>query len=181
MHMKILGIVGSTRKGSYNRGLMNAFIEHKPEGVEMEVVEIGTLPLFDQDVEASAFPETAQALKDQIANADAVIIATPEYNRGMPGVLKNAIDWASRPYGKNSFAGKTVYVVGASVGPIATAVSQYNVKQVMLYLDAHVIGQPEFYVGLAGEKFDAEGTLTDASTKEHIVGAWKVIAERAGK
>src|SRR3989344_9169656 len=129
--MKILGIVGSLRKNSFNRSLMNAFLAQKPEAVTMEIADISTLPFYNEDSESS-FPESAQTLKTQIENADVVIIATPEYNRSVPGVLKNAIDWASRPYGKNSFSGKQVLVVGASVGPIGTALAQYDLNKMLL-------------------------------------------------
>ena len=93
----------------------------------------------------------------------------------MPGVLKNAIDWVSRPYGKNSFSGKKVLVVGASVGPTGAALAQYDLKKILLHSNALVIGQPEFFLGNAGSKFDTEGNVTDESTKEHITGAWKSI------
>lgn len=172
---KIVGIVGSLREGSYNRGLMNAFVAQAPEGAVITVAEIGDLPLYNQDLEQSAFPEAAQALKKQIEEADAIIIATPEYNRSVPGALKNAIDWASRPYGENSFDGKPVLVVGASVGPIAAALAQYHLKQIMLYLNARVIGQPEFYLGHAGDKFDAAGNLTDVDTKGYVDRALQAL------
>jgi chromate reductase len=171
----ILGIVGSLRQESFNKKLMQAFAAAAPEGTTLTIAEIGNLPLFNEDVQNAAFPETATALKEQIEAADAIIIATPEYNRNMPGVLKNAIDWASRPYGQNSFEGKPVLVVGASIGSIATALAQYDLKQTMLYLNTRVIGQPEFYLGNAEEKFDAHGMLTDAATKERIVAAWAVL------
>ncbi len=168
---QILGIVGSLRKESFNRKLMNAFQGQTPEGVTIEVTEIRDLPFFDQDIEQSAFPEVANAFKAKIEAADAIIIATPEYNRNIPGVLKNAIDWASRPYGKNSFDGKPVLVIGTSTGHIAAALSQYSLKQTMLYLNARLVGQPEFFLGMAGEKFDDSGALTDEKTKEHIDAA----------
>lgn len=172
--MKVLGIVGSLRAHSYNRSLMNAFVAQKPEGVEMEIADISALPFFNEELESS-FPEAAQTLKTQVETADVIIIATPEYNRSIPGVLKNAIDWLSRPYGKNSFSGKKVLVVGASVGPIGAALAQYDLKKMLLHGNAEVFGQPEFFLGVAGSKFDAEGTLTDDTTKEHITGAWARI------
>ena len=176
--MNIIGISGSLRAGSYNHGLLEAFKNALPEDVEMEIVSIGALPHFNADLE-SDFPPEAQALKDTVADADAVIIATPEYNRSIPGVLKNAIDWLSRPYGENSFAGKPVLVVGASPGGIGTALAQYHLKQVLLHLDAHVMGQPEFFVGGAAEKFDANGTLTDEDTKQRISAAIRTLLSAA--
>ncbi len=172
--MKVLGIVGSLRAQSFNRSLMNAFLENKPEGVEMEIGDIATLPFYNEDIE-SPFPAGAELLKQQVADADVVIIATPEYNRSIPGVLKNAIDWLSRPYGKNSFSGKRVLVVGASVGPVGAALAQYDLKKMLLHGNAEVFGQPEFFVGLAGSKVDATGVLTDPTTIEHIKGAWARI------
>ena len=172
--MKVLGIVGSLRTGSYNRSLMRAFVEQKPEHIEMEVADIAVLPFYNQDND-SAFPEVAQSFKTQIENADVILIATPEYNRSVPGVLKNAIDWASRPYGKNSFSGKKVLVVGASVGPTGAALAQYDIKKMLLHGDATVFGQPEFFVGNAGSKFSDEGVLTDEGTKKHITSAWEKI------
>ena len=169
--MKILGIVGSLRKDSYNASLMRTFADIKPDGVEMDIADIAALPHYNGDSEAQ-FPEAAQALKTQIEAADAIIIATPEYNRSVPGVLKNAIDWVSRPYGKNSFSGKKVLVVGASSGPTGAMGAQYDLKKMLLHGNAVVYGQPEFFLGLAGEKFDAAGTLVDATTKEHIAHAW---------
>jgi chromate reductase len=156
--MNVLGIVGSLRAGSYNRALMNAFDSLKPEGTTMEIADIGTLPFYNEDTEAQ-FPEAGTKLKTQIENADLIIIiATPEYNRSVPGVLKNAIDWVSRPYGKNSFNGKKVLVVGASVGPTGVAIAQYDLKKILLHGNAQIFGQPEFFLGLAGSKFDEAGT-----------------------
>lgn len=155
---------------------MNAFNEQKPEGVTMEIADIGTLPLYNEELE-TIFPESAQTLKTQIENSDLIIIATPEYNRSIPGVLKNAIDWVSRPYGKNSFSGKKILVVSASVSPIGGALAHYDLTKILLHLNATVFGQPEFFVGMAGSKFDAEGNLNDEATHEHIQKAWERITK----
>ncbi len=171
---KILAISGSLRAQSFNTGLTKALTLLVPEGMTVEHADISTLPLFNSDLETS-FPEAAQTLKNQIESADAIVFATPEYNRSIPGVLKNAIDWASRPWGKNSFAGKPVLVMGASVGSIATAVAQQELKKILLYLDAKIVGQPELYIGMAQEKFNEEGELTDQSTKDHIKKALEVL------
>lgn len=171
---KILAISGSLRSQSFNTSLTKALSVLVSEGVSVDHADISALPLFNSDLE-SAFPEAAQTLKNQIESADAIVFTTPEYNRSIPGVLKNAIDWASRPWGKNSFAGKPVLVMGASVGPIATAVAQQDLKKVMLYLDAKVVGQPELYIGTAQEKFNEAGELTDENTKEHIKKALNVL------
>lgn len=175
--MNIIAISGSLRKDSYNTMLLGALAKLAPEGMQIEIAEIGNLPLYNQDDEA-AFPEAAQALKEKIEAADGIIIATPEYNRSIPGGLNNAIDWASRPWGKNSFAGKTVLTMGVSVGKIGTAVAQSHLRHILLYLDANVIGQPELYLGPAGELFDAEGSLTSDSTKELLTKALGVLAVR---
>ncbi len=172
---KFIAISGSLRNGSFNTNLLQAAIELAPEGVEIKMIEIGSLPMYNQDLEA-AFPQEAQMLKDAIEEADGIIFATPEYNRSIPSVLKNAIDWASRPWGQNSFAKKPVLILGASVGPIGTAVAQNHLKTIMNYLDTRVVGQPEFYMGTAQDKFDATGKLTDESSREHLRKALETLA-----
>lgn len=169
MSLKIMGIVGSLRKASFNRSLMNAFIENAPGDIELSIADISALPFYNEDIQ-DPYPASAATLKDTFAAADAFIIATPEYNRGVPGVLKNAIDWMSRPSG-SPFAGKPVLVIGASDGNIGTAVAQMGLKHTLLHLDAHVLGKPEFYVGRAQDKFNEEGKLTDQKTKEYIIAA----------
>jgi len=162
----ILAISGSLRKESYNTALLHAFAQQAPNGVSIELADIHPLGLYDQDEEA-AFPRAAAELKEKIRKADGIIVATPEYNRSIPGVLKNAIDWTSRPYGDNAWEGKPVYVVGASVGNIGTAVAQYELKKILLYLDAAVLGQPEFFCGMAQTKF-VDGKLTEGETKQYV-------------
>ena len=177
--MNIIAISGSLRKGSYNTMLLKEFSKLAPEGMQIEILEIGNLPLYNSDDEAT-YPEEAQALKDKIAAADGLIVATPEYNRSIPGVLKNAIDWVSRPYGKNSFAKKPILVAGVSGGKIGTAVAQNHLRQIMLHLDADIIGQPELYLGPAKEIFDEEGNIISDSTKELLTKALRVLADRIG-
>lgn len=175
--MNIVAISGSLRKDSFNTALLRGLQALAPSGMQLEIVDIGNLPLYNSDAEAS-FPTAAQALKDKIAAADGLIIATPEYNRSISGVLKNAIDWASRPYGKNSFAKKPVLVAGVSGGNIGTAVAQSHLRQILLHLDANIIGQPELYLGPAKDIFDEEGNIINASTKELLTKALGVLAER---
>lgn len=175
--MNIIAISGSLRKDSFNTALLRNLQGLAPAGMEISITDISALPLYDQDAEA-AFPEAAQVLKDAIAKADGIIIATPEYNRSIPGVLKNAIDWASRPYGQNSFSRKPVLVAGVSVGKIGTAVAQSHLKQIMVYLDADVIGQPELYFGPAQEMFDSEGNISQDSTKELLTKALEILKKR---
>ena len=174
---KIIAISGSLRKNSFNTNLLKAAQELNVEGVEIELVDISNIPLFNQDLEVD-FPKEAQAFKDKILTADAVLISTPEYNRSIPGFLKNAIDWASRPYGMNAFAKKPVLIIGATPAPTGTAIGQSHLRQVMTYLDMYVIGQPEFYMSNAHEKFDAEGKLIDEAAKEHLKKAITVLANK---
>lgn len=164
---KILLISGSIRKDSFNTKLLTTITNLTEGKAELVHADISILPLFNQDLETT-FPQEAQTLKDQIEAADAVIIATPEYNRSVPGVLKNAIDWASRPWGKNSFAGKYVLIMGATIAATGTAVAQSHLKQIMLYLDAKVLGQPELYISSAQDKWNEETAAYDTDTVEHI-------------
>ncbi len=163
---KILLISGSLREKSINTALLHAF--------ENELKDIATiswgnihLPLFNEELE-NDYPDEAQTLKQQIIDSDIVIISTPEYNRGMSGALKNAIDWSSRPYGKNAWPDKKVLVVSASPGGIAGALAAYQVKQSLLHLDARLFGQPDLMLGNAYEKFNESGILIDEPTKQFI-------------
>ena len=151
--------------------VLEAVKELVPAGTTVEIVDIGSLPMFNQDVEASAFPADAQVLKDKIKAADGVLIATPEYNRSIPGVLKNAIDWTSRPYGQSAWTGKPVLTMGATGGTIGTALAQGHLKNILLYLDARVMGQPELYLTGITEKVNANGKLTDQNTREYLAKA----------
>lgn len=179
MHKVIVGIVGSLRTHSYNQALMNAFIEAAPHNVKIQLADISVLPFYNADIE-DPYPKSAQMLKDLLATADAFIIATPEYNRGVPAILKNAIDWMSRPSG-SPFKGKPVLVVGASNGNIGTAVAQASLKNTLLHLDAHVLGKPEFYLGMAQDKFDENDKLTDEKTNEFIKKALEDLLARVEK
>lgn len=175
-NLNILGIIGSLRRASYNRGLMRAAQELLPEGVNLTVADISGLPLFNEDLESSV-PAEVQTLKRQIREADAILIATPEYNYSVPGVLKNAIDWASRPYGDNSFDGKPVAIMGASVGMLGTARAQYHLRQTFVFLNMHPLNQPEIMVPFASQNFDAEGNLTNEKTRQMISQMLKLLAE----
>lgn len=168
---------GSLRKNSFNTNLLKAAQELAPEGSTIEIVDISTFPLFNQDEEGN-YPPQVKAIKDKVVAADGVIFATPEYNRSIPGVLKNAIDWISRPYGTNPFARKPTLVMSASGGGISGALANYHLKQVMNYLDADILGQPEFFLSGAMNKFDESGKLTDEDTKTHIKKALEVLASR---
>jgi chromate reductase len=172
----LLAISGSLRKASYNSGLARAFKERAPEGVTIEIVNIEDIPLYHQDSEGE-FPKVVADLKAKIRSADGIIISTPEYNRSIPGVLKNVIDWTSRPYGDSAWNEKPVCVVGVSVAPTGTAPAQFHLKQVLSYLNTHVPGQPEFYLGLAGSKFDEAGNLTDEDAKKHIDSSLSIFTK----
>lgn len=145
-----------------------------PAGVTSELLSIGSFPLFNQDLE-NDMPAVVAAAKEQVMKSDGVIFVTPEYNRSLPGVLKNAIDWMSRPYGKNAFVGKRALVMGATGGAIGTALAQTHLKDILLYLDMQVIGQPEFYLGHAAAKFNTGGDLVDEATEQHLLSALAVL------
>lgn len=169
----ILLISGSLRETSINTGLLRAFASALPADAISTWADLN-LPLFNADLESN-FPAAAERLRQQIRVADAIVIATPEYNRGMSGVLKNAIDWTSRPYGENAWNGKRVLITAASPGGIAGALAVYQVKQSLLHLNADVLGQPELMVGGASDKFDQAGELTDKKTKAFIKSALTVL------
>lgn len=163
----ILGFAGSLRKESYNKSLLGAALELVPEGVELEIFDLEGIPLFNQDLENQP-AEKVKEFKAKIRAADAILIATPEYNYSIPGVLKNAIDCASRPYGDNAFAHKPVAVMGASPGMIGTARAQYHLRQCFVFLSCFALNQPEIMVSFAKEKIDKDGKVTDQKTRELI-------------
>lgn len=163
---KIAVFVGSLQKASYNMKLAKAMEKEAPEGVEFEYINLN-LPLFNQDLEAQ-YPVEAQKMKDIVEGADGVLFVTPEYNRGIPGVLKNAIDWASRPWGTNSFKGKPAGVVGASPTPVGTAIAQSDLRHILAFLQTTQMGQPEVYMANAHQFFDESGDLTDEHWRENI-------------
>jgi chromate reductase len=165
--MKILGIHGSLRKASFNRMALNAAKSLLPAGTSMDIFELDGIPVFDQDQEATP-PARVAEFKKAIRAADAILISTPEYNYSIPGGLKNAIDWASRPYGDSAWKGKPVAIMGASVGVIGTARAQYHLRQCFVFLDMPAVNQPEVMIGMAGAKFDAAGNLTDETSKKLI-------------
>ena len=165
--IRILGIAGSLRRESYNRAALRAATQLVPEGATIEIFELDGIPGFNQDEEQNP-PAKVVELKKRIREADAILIVTPEYNYSVPGVLKNAIDWASRPYGDSAWNGKPAAIMGASVGTIGTARAQYHLRQMMVFLNMFPINQPEVMIGNAAERFDAQGNLTDETTKDFI-------------
>ena len=163
----ILGIAGSLRRDSFNRKALLAAQQLAPEGSRIDVADIDGLPGFNQDNERQP-PAKVTELKQQIRNADAVLFVTPEYNYSIPGVLKNAIDWASRPYGDSAWTGKPVAVMGASVGMTGTARAQYHLRQTFVFLNMHAVNQPEVMIGNAAKRFDEQGNLTDETSRKLI-------------
>ena len=165
--IKILGIVGSLRKASYNHCALKAAQELVPDGAVLNLIELHGIPVFNQDDEL-ALPAAVIELKHQILAADAILFATPEYNYSVAGVLKNAIDWASRPYGESAWTGKPAALMGASVGSLGTARAQYHLRQILVAFGMPVVSQPEVMIGNAAQHFDSDGRLTDVPTREHI-------------
>jgi chromate reductase len=163
----ILGIAGSLRRASYNRAALRAARELVPDGATLDIFELDGIPCFNQDDEAKPPPGVIE-LKTRVRAADAILIVTPEYNYSIPGVLKNAIDWASRPYGDSAWSGKPVALMGASIGMFGTARAQYHLRQVFVFLNMHPLNQPEVMIAKAAERFDADGNLTDEKAKELI-------------
>jgi chromate reductase len=164
--ISILGIAGSLRHQSYNRGALRAAKQLVPERVTLDIFELDGIPPFNEDTENP--PDKVLELKKRIRAADALLFATPEYNYSIPGVLKNAIDWASRPYGDSAWLGKPAAIMGASPGALGTVRAQYHLRQVFVSLNVLAINQPEVMIARAHERFDLNGNLTDAATKDFI-------------
>jgi chromate reductase, NAD(P)H dehydrogenase (quinone) len=160
-------LVGSLRKESINRKLANAIARLAPERFSFEQLEIGDLPLYNQDRD-NAMPEPALRLKREVSAADALLFVTPEYNRSIPGVLKNALDTASRPYGKNAFAKKPGAVIGTSAGQMGSALAQAHLRNVLAYLDVPLLNQPEAYVLFKENLIDDAGRVSDDKTRAFL-------------
>jgi chromate reductase len=177
--LKILGIAGSLRKGSFNKAALRSAVSLTPSHVTLETFDISSFPLFNQDDENNP-PEVIRQFKEKIRASDAILLATPEYNYSVPGVLKNAIDWASRPGGDNAWEGKPVAIMSASIGMIGGARAQYHLRQMFVYLNMYPLNRPEVIIPHAADKFDSAGNLTDQHTKEKIqellraLSAWAV-------
>jgi chromate reductase, NAD(P)H dehydrogenase (quinone) len=167
MSLKVLGIAGSLRTGSYNKAALRAAVELKPSGIEIEIFDIATIPVYNEDVREQGFPPIVEQFRDKIRGADALLMVTPEYNYSVPGVLKNAIDWASRPPDQ-PFNDKPVAIMGASGSVLGTARAQYHLRQTCVFLNMHPINKPEVMIARAGEKFDANSRLTDETTRKLI-------------
>lgn len=166
--MKTIAVlVGSLRKDSYNRMLYEAFKKYAPNNIAFREVPI-EFPLYNADVEALGIPDAVRQSKDIVEASDGVLIITPEYNRSVPGVLKNAIDWLSRPDGGSSWKGKKVASAGTTTGSLGTAPAQQHLRSILVYLDTHIMGQPEFYLPFGPDKLSPDGTVADDKTRARV-------------
>ena len=165
--IRILGIPGSLRKASFNKATLRAAQQVVPEGATLEIFELDGIPVFNQDEDRQPPPRVVE-LKAKIRAADAIVFSTPEYNYSVPGVLKNAIDWASRPSGDSAWTGKPVAVMGASAGVLGTARAQYHLRQTFIFLDMYPVNRPEVFIGSAATKFDERGELKDDTARDLI-------------
>lgn len=179
--IRVLGFAGSLRQGSYNRALLRAAQQRTPDGMAIEAFDLIDVPLYNGDVEAQGDPPGVAAFKDAIRAADGVLMVTPEYNHGVPGVMKNAVDWASRPARSAVLNGKPVGLLGASPGQVGTARGQSQLRQAFEFTNSYCMPRPEILVFRAHEKFDAEGKLTDETTAKYLrayLEAFKAWVER---
>jgi chromate reductase len=167
--LRILGISGSLRRGSYNSAALRAAQELAPQGMSIDVFDIAPIPLYNEDVRQQGFPAPVEELRRRLKEADGVLLVTPEYNYSIPGVLKNAIDWASRPP-EQPFDGKPIAIMGASPSALGTGRAQYHLRQCFVFLNGLVLNRPEVMIAQAQNRFDAEGKLTDQPTRD-IIGA----------
>jgi len=174
--VSILGFAGSLRKGSYNRSLLGAAAELLPGNARLDIFDLEGIPPFNQDLEKSP-PQKVSEFKAKIRSADAVVIVTPEYNYSMPGLLKNAIDWASRPPGDSAWPGKPLAVMSASTGMLGGSRAQYHLRQTLLSLNVIPVTRPEVFVTFAAEKFDENGKLTDQAVKEVVKQLLQVLVD----
>jgi chromate reductase len=175
--VSVLGFSGSLRKGSFNAAVLRAAVELTPVDMRLETFDLHGIPLYDGDgdVEAAGLPDTVRRFRERIGAADALLIVTPEYNYSMAEVLKNAIDWASRPPDQ-PFRGKPVAIAGASMGGFGTARAQYHLRQTCVYLEMIPLNKPEVFVSAAHQKVDAEGRLTDERSRAAIRALLEALA-----
>jgi NAD(P)H-dependent FMN reductase len=167
MAYKIAVVVGSIRRDSFNKQLAHALISLAPQDFTFELLDIASLPLYSQDYDAD-FPEAARTLKQKISEADGLLFVTPEYNRSIPGVLKNALDWGSRPWGQSAWANKPGALIGTSVGAIGTALAQAHLRNVLAYLDVPLMGQPEMFIKHDESRIDASGKIVNDDTRKFL-------------
>jgi chromate reductase len=165
---EVVGFAGSLRRASYNRALLRAAAELAAPKLHVTIHDLSPIPLYNADIEAEAIPSSVAELRTAVRQADALLIATPEYNHGVPGVLKNTIDWLSRPPRESALNGKVAAIMGASPGTTGTARSQTQLRQAFVFTNTYALLQPEVLVARAHEKFDADGRLTDQGTRDFI-------------
>jgi chromate reductase len=176
--VKVLGFAGSLRKQSYNRSALRAAAKLVPAGIALETFDLSGLPPFNEDHEKDP-PAPVRQFKVAVKKADAILIVTPEYNYSVPGVLKNAIDWASRPYGDSAWNAKPVAIMGASIGMLGTGRAQYHLRQMFVFLNMFPLNQPEVMIANADEKFDEQGNLKDDKTAQKIRELLEALADWA--
>ena len=167
MSFKVLAISGSLRKASTNTMALRAAQSLAPEGMQIEIADISAIPMYNGDLHALGEPESVTALKAQLGAADAVLLASPEYNFSIPAVLKNALDWVSRPP-NTPFDGKPVAIMGVSPGPVGTARMQYHLRQVLVFMNAFTLNKPEVMINHSASKFNADGVLTDEMSRKFV-------------
>ncbi|HEX6461827.1 MAG TPA: NAD(P)H-dependent oxidoreductase [Candidatus Saccharimonadales bacterium] len=172
--LNIAVITGSLQKNAYSKKLYAALQERAPEAALLTLLDFSKLPLFNEELEAN-FPKEATNFKKAIEAADAILFITPEYNRSIPGVLKNAIDWGSRPYAENSWAQKPAGIIGSAASPSGAFGAIHHLRHVLAYLDMHTMAQPEFYIPAIHEKFDENGALIDKAVEAHISTFWQAF------
>ena len=172
----VLGVAGSLRQKSYNKAGLRAAIELAPAGMTIETFDLAPIQPYNEDIKERGFPPAEQEFRERIRAADALLFVTPEYNRGTPGVLKNAIDWASRPPDQ-PFNGKPTAIFGASPGMVGTAVAQYDLRRCLGVLNALLVNTPSVMIAQAGQKFDDEGRLTDEPTRKFIAQLLVALAD----
>ena len=177
--MNVLGICGSLRKASFNMMALRAAQSLAPQGMTITIADISQVPLYNEDVKGAGFPPAVQLLRDQVKAADALLIVSPEYNFSIPGVLKNAIDWASRPP-EQPFDGKPVAIMGASPGMVGTARMQYHLRQVFLFLNTQTVVKPEVFIAQAAGKFNEQGELVDEMAKK-VIGELLVSLQKTAQ
>jgi chromate reductase len=179
-NIKIFGFAGSLRKQSYNKAILRVAANLNLQDITVETFDLEGIPPFNQDLENQP-PDRVKEFKSKIKAADAILIATPEYNYSIPGVLKNALDWASRPHGENALEGKPVGIVGASIRMMGSSRAQYHLRQCFVWLNMHPLNKPEVMVSTAQDKVDQEGNITDAKTKEKIAEMVTALANWSRK
>ena len=178
---RVAVLVGSLRRGSLNRMMANTAREVAPQGMELAAIEIGDLPLYNQDLDTDAPPAAWKRFRDEVRPCDAVLFVTPEYNRSVPGLLKNAIDVGSRPYGQSVWSAKPAAVISVSPGALGAFGANHHLRQSLVFLDMPVLQQPEAYIGNAAKLFDEQGRMTNDDTREFVRKFMAAFGQWIGK